>query len=86
MKNLLTVVVILVVFAIAIMFGSQNDQLVQINYLLAMAEMPISNFMVLMLVLGAIISSCLWLWYVLKLKWRISSLERDRKKQLATES
>ena len=60
--------------------GSQNSHLVPINYILAETEMRMSVLLAVTFSIGVTFSVLLFIGYILRLKWRISSLERTNKK------
>jgi putative membrane protein len=60
--------------------GSQNGHLVTVNYLIAESEMRVSVLMAVVLVLGALLALLTLSWYIFRLNWRITRLERQHKK------
>ncbi|MFT6990581.1 MAG: putative membrane protein [Paraglaciecola sp.] len=79
-KGLLLLLFVLLMLVFAIFIGSQNSHLVPINYILAETEMRMSVLLAVTFSLGVISSVLLIISYILRLKWRISSLERKNKK------
>ncbi|MBU3005198.1 LapA family protein [Paraglaciecola arctica] len=79
-KGLLLLLFILLTLVVAGFIGSQNSHLVSINYILAETEMRMSLLLAVTFLLGVIFSVLLILGYILRLKWRIGSLERKNKK------
>ncbi|WP_339725094.1 LapA family protein [uncultured Paraglaciecola sp.] len=79
-KGLLLLLFILLMLVIAGFVGSQNSHLVSINYILAETEMRMSVLLAVTFLLGIIFSVLLIIGYILRLKWRIGSLERKNKK------
>jgi putative membrane protein len=84
-KGLLYLVVILILLLIGGFVGSQNTHSVMVNYLVAQGELRVSVLMLVMLLLGVAISAMLFTSYILRLKWRIHSLQRQHKKVLPVE-
>ena len=79
-KGLLYLVVILILLLIGGFVGSQNTHSVMVNYLVAQGELRVSVLMLVMLLVGAAIAAMLFASYILRLKWRIHSLQRQHKK------
>jgi putative membrane protein len=79
-KGLLLLLFVLLMLVVAGFVGSQNSHLVSINYILAETEMRMSVLLAVTFLLGVIFSVLLIISYILRLKWRISSLERKNKK------
>jgi putative membrane protein len=79
-KGLLLLLFVLLTLVVAFFIGSQNSHLVPINYILAETEMRMSVLLAVTFSLGVIFSVLLIIGYILRLKWRISSLERKNKK------
>ncbi|MFQ3199207.1 MAG: putative membrane protein [Paraglaciecola sp.] len=84
-KGLLYLVVILILLLIGGFVGSQNTHSVMVNYLVAQGELRVSVLMLVMLLIGAAISAVLFTSYILRLKWRIHSLQRQHKKFIPVE-
>ena len=79
-KGVLLLLIVLLMLVVAGFIGSQNSHLVPINYILAETEMRMSVLLAVTFFLGVIFSVLLIIGYVLRLKWRVSSLERKNKK------
>jgi putative membrane protein len=79
-KGLLLLLFVLLTLIVAVFIGSQNSHLVSINYILAETDMRMSVLLAVTFSLGVIFSVLLIIGYILRLKWRISSLERKNKK------
>lgn len=84
-KGLLALLSVLVLLLIGGFVGSQNTHSVMVNYLLAEGEMRVSVLMLVMLLVGIIISALVFATYILRLKWRILSLQRQHKKLVRVE-
>ncbi|GAA0344653.1 hypothetical protein GCM10009092_06370 [Bowmanella denitrificans] len=70
MKLILSLLLALALFLLALAIGAQNDQLVQVNYLIAQSQLRLSSLMAVMFVAGAL--SCLLLcvlWFI-GFRWR----------------
>jgi putative membrane protein len=79
-KGLLLLLFVLLVLIVAGFVGSQNSHLVPINYILAETEIRMSVLLAVTFSLGVLFSVLTFIGYILRLKWRISSLERKNKK------
>ncbi|MGK0306805.1 MAG: putative membrane protein [Gammaproteobacteria bacterium] len=79
-KGLLLLLFVLLMLIVAGFVGSQNSHLVPINYILAETEIRMSVLLAVTFSLGVLFSVLIFIGYILRLKWRISSLERKNKK------
>lgn len=79
-KGLLLLSLMLVLLIIAYFIGERNGHTVLINYLLAETQIKMSVLLAMTFILGCVLSLVVTLGYVLRLKWRVSSLERKNKK------
>ncbi|CAI8176490.1 MAG: Lipopolysaccharide assembly protein A [Glaciecola sp. HTCC2999] len=84
MKGLLTSLILIFVFIVAIIIGSRNQDLVTINYLIAQSELRASTLMAILLCLGVIIGMMTMFSSWLKLTWQVNSL-KNQVKRLTTE-
>jgi putative membrane protein len=80
MKGIIVFVVIILLFMFAIVIGSQNTQIISVNYLIAKAEMRVATFMVISLAIGFAIGFLLMLLRFLALKMQNKLLQRRIKK------
>jgi len=81
MKRLLTLIIAVVLFAAAAALGSKNQQLININYLLAETEIRLSTLLAIAFLLGFITAAVFSGMLYLQLKIKNSSLRRLNKKQ-----
>jgi putative membrane protein len=79
-RGLLLLLFVLLVLIIAGFVGSQNSHIVSINYIFAETKIRLSILLAVIFSLGIIFSFLLTIGTILRLKWRISSLERKNKK------
>lgn len=79
-KGLLVLLFVLLMLVVAGFIGSQNTHLVPINYILAETELRMSVLLAVTFSIGFIFCLVLVFGYILRLKWRVSSLERKNKK------
>jgi putative membrane protein len=80
MKGIIVFVVVILLFMFAIVIGSQNTQIISVNYLIAKAEMRVATFMVISLAIGFAIGFLLMLLRFLALKMQNKLLQRRIKK------
>lgn len=81
MKRFLTLVLIILLFAVAIILGLKNQQLVNINYLLAQSEMRLSTLLAINFMFGFIVSACFGTLFYLRLTLKNRQLRKLNKKQ-----
>ena len=81
MKRFLTLVFIVLLFAIAIVLGLKNQQAVNINYLLAQSEVRLSTLLAINFMFGFIISGCFGTLFYLRLTMKNRHLRKLNKKQ-----
>jgi putative membrane protein len=79
-RGLLLLLFVLLVLIIAGFVGSQNSHIVSINYIFAETKIRLSILLAVIFSLGIIFSFLLTIGTILRLKWRIGSLERKNKK------
>jgi putative membrane protein len=65
---------------VSIVIGSQNTQLITVNYIIAKAELRVSTFMVIAIALGFLIGFLMMLLRFLGLKMQTKILQRRLKK------
>lgn len=81
MKTIGILVLVIVLFVIALAVGAQNDQLIQVHYLVAEGKLRISRLMAIMFILGFIVA-CLGLgFFYLKVRLQLLNYRRQLKKQ-----
>ena len=81
MKRFLTLVLIVLLFAITIVLGLKNQQVVNINYLLAQSEIRLSTLLAINFMFGFIISGCFGMLFYLRLTMKNRNLRKLNKKQ-----
>lgn len=81
-KGLMLLIFVLLVLVVAGFIGAQNSHFVSVNYLVNDINHQIKMSFVLAasFVFGFVVCFILYTAYVLRLKWRINSLERKNKK------
>lgn len=80
MKAIIVFVVIILLLMISIVIGSQNTQLITVNYVIAKAELRVSTFMVITIAIGFLIGFLMMLLRFLGLKVQNKLLQRRLKK------
>gem|GEM_PF-558921 len=79
MRFYLMLMIVLVISAIAFIFGSQNPQTITLNYMIARTELSVAQAVSLFTVLGIVIG------ILVTLMWRISRVIKSKRK-LASQS
>ena len=85
MKGIIVFVIIILLLMLSIVIGSQNTQMITVNYLIAKAELRVSTFMVITIGLGFLMGFLIMLLRFLGLKMQNKLLQR-RLKKLSKES
>ena len=80
MKGIIIFVTIIFLLMVSIVIGSQNTQMITVNYLIAKAELRVSTFMVITIALGFTIGLLMMLLRFLGLKMQNKLLQRRLKK------
>lgn len=80
MKAIIVFVVIILLLMISIVIGSQNTQMITVNYVIAKAELRVSTFMVITIAIGFLIGFLIMLVRFLGLKVQNKLLQRRLKK------
>jgi len=81
MKRFFTLVLLILLFAIAIILGLKNQQIVNINYLLAQSEVRLSTLLAINFMFGFIVSGCFATLFYLRLTMKTRQLRKLNKKQ-----
>jgi len=80
MKAIIVFVVIILLLMTSIVIGSQNTQMITVNYVIAKAELRVSTFMVITIAIGFLIGFLMMLLRFLGLKVQNKLLQRRLKK------
>ncbi|AWL12036.1 Lipopolysaccharide assembly protein [Saliniradius amylolyticus] len=70
MKAILTLLIAVMVFIIALALGAQNDQLVSVNYLIAQSELRLSSLMAVCFFFGVIVMAVFSTLLAMRSKWK----------------
>lgn len=81
MKLFLTLVVIALLFFVAIVLGLNNQQIINVNYLLAQSDIRLSTLLAINFMLGFIVSSCFGTLFYLRLTMKNRYLRKQNKQQ-----
>jgi putative membrane protein len=81
MKRILTLIVAVLLFAIAVALGLKNQQLINVNYLIAENEIRLATLLAIIFFLGFIVATVFAMLFYLKLKMKNRQLSRLNKKQ-----
>ncbi len=77
MKSFVAIVLVAMLFVVALVFGSRNEQLVTISYFVAQGEFRLPVVLAVVFLAGFILSWIIAFYYIMKLKL---SLRNARKK------
>ncbi|MHA6964348.1 hypothetical protein CGX12_01405 [Zobellella denitrificans] len=81
MKIIIGLVFLAILFAVGLTLGSQNDQLVQVNYLLAQGEYRLSTLLAVVFVAGFLIGWLVFGLVMLRLRMNNSGLRKKVERQ-----
>lgn len=81
MKRFLTLVLLVLLFIIAIVLGLKNQQVVNINYLVAQSDIRLSTLLAINFMFGFIVSACFGTLFYLRLTMKNHQLQKLNKKQ-----
>lgn len=81
MKRIITLIVAVLLFAIAVALGLKNQQLINVNYLIAENEIRLATLLAIIFLLGFIVAAFFAMLFYLKLKIKNRQLSRLNKKQ-----
>lgn len=81
MKIIIGLIILAVLFAVGVTLGSQNDQLVHVNYLLAQGEYRLSSLLAIIFVAGFAIGWAIFGVVLLRLKMSNKGLHKKVERQ-----
>ena len=81
MKIIIGLIILARLFAVGSTLGTQNDQLVQVNYLLAQGEYRLSSLLAVIFVAGFVVGWLVFSFVLLRLKINNTGLHRKVKRQ-----
>ena len=76
MKLYLLLALFVLLLFLAVVLGSQNSQLTQFNYLIAVSELRVATLTGIAMLFGALLASGFWMTYALALKMRLRANAR----------
>ncbi|WP_435237069.1 LapA family protein [Psychromonas sp. PT13] len=85
MKRLITLIILIIailLFGIAIILGLKNQQLIDVNYLIAENEVPLATLSAIIFMFGFIVAGFFGSFFYLKLKMKTRQLRKVNNKQL----
>lgn len=81
MKIILGLVILAILFGVGLTLGSQNDQLVHVNYLLAQGDFRLSSLLAVVFVAGFLLGWLVFGLVMLRLKMNNSGLRKKVERQ-----
>ncbi|MBU3824643.1 MAG: DUF1049 domain-containing protein [Candidatus Oceanisphaera merdipullorum] len=81
MKIIIGLIILAILFAVGITLGTQNDQLVQVNYLLAQGEYRLSSLLAVIFIAGFVIGWLVFSVVLLRLKMNNKGLQKKIERQ-----
>lgn len=82
MKRFITLISAVLLFAIAVILGLKNQQLINVNYLIAENEIRLATLLAIIFMVGFIVATLFSGLFYLKLKMKNRRLRRLNNKQL----
>lgn len=80
MKFVILFLLLIIVFALSIIIGANNDQMIVFNYLLAKSDFRLSTLLALLFGAGFLLSWLLSCFFLLSMKIKLTSERRKLKK------
>ncbi|MBE2897431.1 DUF1049 domain-containing protein [Pasteurellaceae bacterium TAE3-ERU1] len=80
-KFFLGFVIILAIVIVAVTIGADNDQVITFNYIIAKSELQLSSLVAILFGLGLLLGWLISAYFVLRLKMKNMSLNRQVKRQ-----
>ncbi len=81
MKRFLLLTITIILFALAAALGLKNQQLVNVNYLIAQNELRLSTLLAIIFMFGFLLSACFAFLFHLKQRYINNRLRKANKKQ-----
>ncbi len=79
MLKIIKFVLFVVFLMVAVVFGSQNPQLIELNYLIAKGEWPLATVIGIFLLIGFLLGLLVSSWLFTQLHWRLFLSRRTNK-------
>jgi putative membrane protein len=81
MKRFLTLISAVLLFAVAVLLGLKNQQVIAINYLIAENEIRLATLLAIVFMLGFVVANLITLLFYMKLKIKNRQLRKISDKQ-----
>ena len=81
MKNFLMLVAVILIFATAVVLGLKNQDLVNINFIVAQSDLRLSTLLTITLLIGMATSALFSFYFIFKGKLKYRKLLKENKKQ-----
>ncbi len=81
MRNLVIFLFLLVVCAVALTLGAENNQLIRVNFLIARGEFYLSTLLALVFLGGFALASLVWSWGYFRQQFRQQKLQKQLQRQ-----
>ncbi|MGO1246128.1 MAG: LapA family protein [Oceanisphaera sp.] len=81
MKIIISLIVLIILFAVGLTLGTQNDQSVHVNYLLAQGDYRLSSLLAIIFVAGFVVGWIVFGFVLLRLRMKNSGLRKKVERQ-----
>ncbi|WP_372882950.1 LapA family protein [Psychromonas sp.] len=81
MKSIITLIITIVLFLVAIVVGLKNQQVVNLNYIVAQSEIRLATLLAIIFVIGFVASGIITMMFYLQLKIKNRQLLKMTKRQ-----
>jgi len=81
MKRFVTLIITVLLFITAVVLGLKNQQVINVNYLVAQSEMRLATLLAIVFLLGFLVSAVVYVPFYLKLKMKNRQLRKMNNKQ-----
>jgi len=81
MKRFVTLIITILLFVVAVVLGLKNQQVVNLNYLVAQSEIRLSTLLAIIFLIGFFTSSVIAMLFFVKLKIKNRQLLKMNKRQ-----
>ena len=81
MKSVITLIITILLFLVAIVIGLKNQQVVNLNYIVAQSEIRLATLLAIIFVIGFVASAVIAMLFYVKLKIKNRQLLKMTKRQ-----
>ena len=81
MKRFITLVITILFFILAVVLGLKNQQLINLNYLIAQNDIRLSTLLAIIFLIGFLVSTLVNVFFYFKLKIKNRQLRKLNRKQ-----